>query len=99
MKIKDKIANQLRSIILDGEIEKWISVVLQSIIVGIFMGYVAIKNNPQEEYISIESRTLDILNLLEIVTPWIVGTMIFCTIINGISILLIRSLRSVIIKK
>ena len=99
MKIKEIIVNLLRSNIYDGKIEKWIAIVLQAITIGIFMGYVAIQHNPQEEYVNIENGTVNILYFLETVTPWIIGTLIFCAIISGISRLLIKSFRSMLNKK
>ena len=73
-------------------------IVLQAITIGIFMGYVAIKHNPQEEYVNIENGTVNILNLFETVASWIIGTLIFCAIISGVSRLLIRIIRRVMKK-
>lgn len=93
MKIKD-ISNKIMSNTHNCVIEKWTSIILQSITIGLFMGYIAIQHNPQNEYINTENGSVNISILLETVAIWTIGTMIFCLIISVISIVLIKIVRS-----
>lgn len=50
----------------------------QSMVVGIFMAYVAFKHNAQEEFVNLESGEIYYSNLVVVFGSWFVGSLLFC---------------------
>ena len=56
----------------------------QSMVVGIFMAYIAFKHNAQEEFVNLESGEIYYSNLVVVFGSWFVGNLFFCLAIFGI---------------
>lgn len=54
---------------------------IQSIAVGCFMVYIALKHNAQEQFINLESGEIYYLNLATVFVSWFVGNAAFCSVI------------------
>lgn len=54
---------------------------IQSIVVGLFMVYVAFKNNPQDQMINLDSGNMNYLELAIIFGLWFIGNAVFSSAI------------------
>ena len=59
-------------------------VFFQSMVVGIFMAYIAFKHNAQEEFVNLESGEIYYSNLIVVFGSWSVGNLFFCLAIFAI---------------
>lgn len=59
-------------------------VFFQSMVVGIFMAYIAFKHNAQEEFVNLESGEICYSNLIVVFGSWFVGNLFFCLAIFAI---------------
>lgn len=50
----------------------------QSMVVGIFMAYIAFKHNAQEQFVNLESGEIYYSNLAVVFGSWFVGNLFFC---------------------
>jgi hypothetical protein len=54
---------------------------IQSITIGCFMVYIALKLNAQEQFINLESGEIYYLDLAAVFVSWFVGSAVFCSAI------------------
>ena len=54
---------------------------IQSITIGCFMVYIALKLNAQEQFINLESGEIYYLDLATVFVSWFVGSAVFCSAI------------------
>ena len=54
---------------------------IQSITIGCFMVYIALKLNAQEQFINLESGEIYYLDLATVFASWFVGNVAFCSVI------------------
>lgn len=57
---------------------------IQSMVVGFFMVYVAVKNNPQEQMINLDSGNINYLELVTVFGSWFIGSAIFSSAIFAV---------------
>ena len=50
---------------------------IQSMVVGFFMAYVAVKNNSQEQMINLDSGDINYLELATVFGSWLIGSAVF----------------------
>ncbi|PWJ55632.1 MULTISPECIES: hypothetical protein [unclassified Fibrobacter] len=56
----------------------------QSMVVGIFMAYIALNHNAQGQFVDLESGEIYYLNLAIVFGSWFVGNLFFCLAIFAI---------------
>lgn len=93
MKTKEYMLKNFRFTNNNALIEKWLIMLFQSAFAGLFMGYIAIHHNPQEEYRSLASGIINVVPVFVTALSWFIGVLLLNIILNGASKLMIWGIR------